>query len=195
MARSLTPKQAQALSAFAELRDERGLNPTYKELAVYMGLSKATVYESIDACVRKGYMTRAGASARGLEIADGVEIPGRGPSRVALLERECTLMARFIAGRITDPKDLEECDKLVAARLAATASPAGAARFPAWIQCPDGCGDMYCTKHGKHTSECPCPSLEAWRCLFLDPYAEGGKPVRCASAGQNRHGPCTKETR
>lgn len=44
---------------------------------------------------------------------------------------------------------------------------------PAWIPCPGGCGEFWCTVHETHAWECICPPVEDWP---LDPYSEGGPP-------------------
>jgi hypothetical protein len=45
--------------------------------------------------------------------------------------------------------------------------------YPAWVKCP-GCDSFFCTIHGKHAFECPCPSIDRWK---KDPYLEGGRDV------------------
>lgn len=43
---------------------------------------------------------------------------------------------------------------------------------PAWIPCPGGCGEFWCTIHRTHVFECECPAIEEWKC---DPYAPKDK--------------------
>lgn len=38
---------------------------------------------------------------------------------------------------------------------------------PAWIPCPNGCQDYFCTIHNEHTHVCDCPSIDHW---LTDPY-------------------------
>ena len=47
-------------------------------------------------------------------------------------------------------------------------------RFPAvvvtpWAECPD-CGDFWCSLHGMHAYDCPCPSIDEWAEYDLSPY-------------------------
>ena len=42
---------------------------------------------------------------------------------------------------------------------------------PAWIPCPGGCGEFWCTIHRMHAFECDCPPIEEWT---SDPYTTGG---------------------
>ena len=42
-----------------------------------------------------------------------------------------------------------------------------------WARC-QCCGDYWCTRHGVHTHECPCPPIEEWG--DVDPYLRGGGP-------------------
>lgn len=39
---------------------------------------------------------------------------------------------------------------------------------PAWIPC-GGCEEFWCTIHGAHASQCPCPPIEDWE---VDPYSD-----------------------
>ncbi len=38
---------------------------------------------------------------------------------------------------------------------------------PAWVPCPC-CPEFWCTRHGCHAFECPCPPIEEWD---IDPYS------------------------
>lgn len=38
---------------------------------------------------------------------------------------------------------------------------------PAWIPCPEECGDFWCNIHNTHTGECECPPIDEWE---TDPY-------------------------
>jgi hypothetical protein len=60
--------------------------------------------------------------------------------------------------------------------------------FPAWIPCPDGCGDFVCRIHRMHVADCPCRVIDSWAEKGISPYTEGGpsdtRPVRIISGGQ-----------
>lgn len=49
--------------------------------------------------------------------------------------------------------------------------------YPAWVPCPNQCGDFFCTVHGKHVFECGCLPVEDWERVGIDPYTQGGKPL------------------
>ncbi len=44
---------------------------------------------------------------------------------------------------------------------------------PAWIPCPDDCGEFWCRIHNTHAYDCACEPIEEWDC---DPYVTGGPP-------------------
>jgi hypothetical protein len=48
------------------------------------------------------------------------------------------------------------------------------AQEPAWVPCPAGCGDFFCTIHYQHVHDCPCPPVEDWP---TDPYAAPPAPA------------------
>lgn len=58
---------------------------------------------------------------------------------------------------------------------------------PAWIPCPNDCGDFWCQRHSLHTADCECPPLEEWIEQDDDPYE-----IRYSNqtpSGQNKLGP------
>lgn len=38
---------------------------------------------------------------------------------------------------------------------------------PAWIKCPEDCGEFWCNIHNQHFCDCPCPEIDEWE---TDPY-------------------------
>jgi DNA (cytosine-5)-methyltransferase 1 len=38
---------------------------------------------------------------------------------------------------------------------------------PAWVECPEECGDYWCNIHQQHTGDCECPPIDEWE---TDPY-------------------------
>lgn len=50
--------------------------------------------------------------------------------------------------------------------------------IPAWIECPDGCEEFFCTIHNKHVFECDCEGVDWWveNKGFL-PYEGGGNDM------------------
>jgi hypothetical protein len=47
-------------------------------------------------------------------------------------------------------------------------------QYPAWILCPEECGELYCTIHSDHVCNCPCPEINEWD---IDPFYAGGNPI------------------
>ncbi|MCA9310680.1 MAG: transcriptional repressor LexA, partial [Phycisphaerales bacterium] len=72
---NLTPKQLKILQLIRDSRVRCGYSPTMQELADELGVSKVTVFEHVEALIKKGALTREPNKARSLSIADGVALP------------------------------------------------------------------------------------------------------------------------
>jgi repressor LexA len=72
---NLTPKQLQILKLIRDSRVRRGFSPTMQEIADELGVSKVTVFEHVEALIRKGALVREANKARSLSIAEGVVVP------------------------------------------------------------------------------------------------------------------------
>jgi repressor LexA len=72
---SLTPKQLHILTRIRDLRVARGYSPTMQELADELGVSKVTVFEHVEALIKKGALLRQPNKARSLEVNPEVELP------------------------------------------------------------------------------------------------------------------------
>lgn len=72
---NLTPRQLKILQLIRESRLERGYSPTMQELAAELNVSKVTVFEHVEALIRKGALQREANKARSLSIAEGVSLP------------------------------------------------------------------------------------------------------------------------
>lgn len=72
---NLTPKQLKILQLIRDSRVRHGYSPTMQELADQLGVSKVTVFEHVEALIKKGALTREANKARSLSIADNVAIP------------------------------------------------------------------------------------------------------------------------
>jgi repressor LexA len=72
---NLTPKQLHILTRIRDLRLTRGYSPTMQELADELGVSKVTVFEHVEALIRKGALQRQRNKARSLELSDAVQLP------------------------------------------------------------------------------------------------------------------------
>jgi len=72
---NLTPKQLKILQLIRESRIVRGYSPTMQELADELGISKVTVFEHVEALIKKGALKRDPNKARSLSICDDALIP------------------------------------------------------------------------------------------------------------------------
>ncbi len=85
---NLTPKQLKILQLIRDWRVRRGYSPTMQELADEIGVSKVTVFEHVEALIKKNALVREANKARSLSIADGVSVPDEGrPLRFPLVGR------------------------------------------------------------------------------------------------------------
>ncbi|MEM7575964.1 MAG: transcriptional repressor LexA [Planctomycetota bacterium] len=75
MALNLTPKQLKILNRIRETRLTRGYSPTMQELADELGVSKVTVFEHVEALIKKGALVRQKNKARSLEVSPDLELP------------------------------------------------------------------------------------------------------------------------
>ena len=95
---NLTPKQLEVVELIREYRDENGYSPTMQELSEKLGVSKVTVFERIEALVRKGALTREPNRARSLSIAKQFEHAEEASMRFPLV------------GRIAAGMPIERCE-------------------------------------------------------------------------------------
>lgn len=72
---NLTPKQLKILQLIRDCRVRRGYSPTMQELADELGVSKVTVFEHVEALIKKGALIREPNKARSLSIAEGISLP------------------------------------------------------------------------------------------------------------------------
>jgi repressor LexA len=72
---NLTPKQLKILQLIRDSRVRTGCSPTMQELADELGVSKVTVFEHVEALIKKGALIREPNKARSLSIADGIALP------------------------------------------------------------------------------------------------------------------------
>lgn len=72
---NLTPKQLRILQLIRDWRVRKGYSPTMQELADEIGVSKVTVFEHVEALIKKGALVREANKARSLSIADGIAVP------------------------------------------------------------------------------------------------------------------------
>jgi len=72
----LTLRQVQILRLIQDYRLRNGCSPTLQEMAKKLELSKVTVFEHVEALVRKGLLHRSPNKARSLTLDPSVKIPG-----------------------------------------------------------------------------------------------------------------------
>lgn len=72
---NLTPRQLRILQLVRDSRLTRGYSPTMQELADDLGISKVTVFEHVEALIKKGALTREPNKARSLSIPDDAILP------------------------------------------------------------------------------------------------------------------------
>lgn len=72
---NLTPKQLRILQLVRDCRVTRGYSPTMQELADELGISKVTVFEHVEALIKKGALIREPNKARSLSIAEDALVP------------------------------------------------------------------------------------------------------------------------
>jgi repressor LexA len=67
---NLTPKQLKILQLIRDSRVVRGYSPTMQELADELNISKVTVFEHVEALIKKGALKRDPNKARSLSICE-----------------------------------------------------------------------------------------------------------------------------
>jgi repressor LexA len=72
---NLTPKQLRIVQLIRDHRIAHGYSPTMQELAHELNISKVTVFEHVEALIKKGALVREANKARSLSIADETLLP------------------------------------------------------------------------------------------------------------------------
>jgi repressor LexA len=72
---NLTPKQLNILTKIRDIRITRGYSPSLQELADAMGVSKVTIFEHVEALIKKGALQRKPNKARSLELSQDLKLP------------------------------------------------------------------------------------------------------------------------
>ncbi|MEM7682271.1 MAG: transcriptional repressor LexA [Planctomycetota bacterium] len=75
MSLNLTPKQKRILRLIRDTRLSKGYSPTMQELGEMLGVSKVTVFEHVEALIKKGALRRDPNKARSLEPVDEADLP------------------------------------------------------------------------------------------------------------------------
>ena len=102
---NLTPKQLKLLQLIRDWRVRHGYSPTMQELADEIGVSKVTVFEHVEALIKKGALVREANKARSLSIADGVPVPDESrPLRFPLVGR---IAAGYPIEKVADQDEID----------------------------------------------------------------------------------------
>ncbi len=72
---NLTPKQLKILQLIRDYRILHGYSPTMQELADELGVSKVTVFEHVEALIKKDALCREPNKARSLSLGDAAIVP------------------------------------------------------------------------------------------------------------------------
>ena len=83
----LTPRQIEILTMVRDGRRRDGYSPTLQEIADELGISKITVFEHVEALLRKGLLTRRSNRARSLELTSAASLPDERPTLLPLVGR------------------------------------------------------------------------------------------------------------
>jgi len=103
----LTPRQLEIMTMIRDTRRSHGYSPTLQELADHLDISKITVFEHVEALLKKGLLTRRSNKARSLELTSSARLPDERPTLLPLVGRIAAgLPIEAIEG--TDTVDLEE---------------------------------------------------------------------------------------
>jgi repressor LexA len=107
---NLTPKQLKILQLIRDSRIRRGYSPTMQELADEIGVSKVTVFEHVEALIKKGALVREPNKARSLSIADGIAVPDEArPLRFPLVGK---IAAGYPIEKVADEDEVDLGDLL-----------------------------------------------------------------------------------
>ncbi|MCH8966550.1 MAG: transcriptional repressor LexA [Planctomycetes bacterium] len=85
--RCLTPRQLEILRFVRDGRRSNGYSPTLQEIADDLGISKITVFEHVEALLRKKLLTRRSNKARSLELTSLARFPDERPTLLPLVGR------------------------------------------------------------------------------------------------------------
>lgn len=109
---NLTPKQLRILKLIRDSRVRRGYSPTMQELADEIGVSKVTVFEHVEALIKKGALVRERNKARSLSIAEGIAVPDEDrPLRVPLVGK---IAAGYPIEKVAEEEELDLSEMLSA---------------------------------------------------------------------------------
>lgn len=83
----LTPRQIQILTYIRDWRRQNGYSPTLQEIADELDISKITVFEHVEALLKKRMLTRRSNKARSLTLTQSVRLPDERPTVLPVVGR------------------------------------------------------------------------------------------------------------
>lgn len=102
---NLTPKQLRILGIIRDHRTRSGCSPTLQEIADEVGVTKVTIFEHVEALIKKGALVRDANKARSLTISPEVTVPDEGrPTRFPLVGR---IAAGYPIEKMADEDELD----------------------------------------------------------------------------------------
>ena len=90
---NLTPKQLKILQLIRDTRVRCGYSPTMQELADELRVSKVTVFEHVEALIKKGALRREANKARSLSLCEDAIVPDEAAPDI---RREVEQLAGFV---------------------------------------------------------------------------------------------------
>lgn len=115
----LTPRQVEILTMIRDGRRKNGFSPTLQEIADELEISKITVFEHVEALIRKGLVKRRSNKARSLELTASARLPDERPTLLPLV-------GRIAAGRPIQA--IESADSLDLESVFSSRNPVGVLR-------------------------------------------------------------------
>ncbi len=97
----LTPRQLEILTCIRDGRRQNGYAPTLQEIADQLEISKITVFEHVEALLKKGLLKRHANRARSLELTSSARFPDDRPTLLPLV-------GRIAAGRPIEAVELPD---------------------------------------------------------------------------------------
>lgn len=121
---NLTPKQLRIFEFIRSHRSTKGYSPTMQEIADALGVTKVTVFEHVEALIKKGALVRDPNKSRSLSIADDAELPNEVPDRQVGSDAPIPMPLQFpLVGKIAAGRPIEKCAQDETLRLEELFSP------------------------------------------------------------------------
>jgi len=83
----LTPRQIEIVTLVRDWRRQYGYSPTLQEIADELDISKITVFEHVEALLKKRMLTRRSNKARSLALTPSVRLPDERPTLLPVVGR------------------------------------------------------------------------------------------------------------